>query len=67
MVQPDCGEAPLAAHRGPGFQLPGDVIAMLAFQFTSAVDGIVREPVAVPAPALAVTETGCLSLAQPIN
>jgi hypothetical protein len=43
MVQPDFGEAPLAAHRGPGFQLPGDVIAMLAFHFTSAVDGIVRE------------------------
>ena len=43
MVQPDCGEAPLAAHRGPGFQLPGDVIAMPAFHFTSAVDGIVRE------------------------
>ena len=36
MVQPDCGEAPLAAHLGPGFQLPGDVIAMLAFHFTSA-------------------------------
>ena len=29
MVQPDFGEAPLTAHRGPGFQLPGDVIAML--------------------------------------
>ena len=29
MVQPDFGEAPLAAHRGPGFQLPGDVITML--------------------------------------
>jgi len=29
MVQPEFGEAPLAAHRGPAFQLPGDVIAML--------------------------------------
>ena len=29
MVQPEFGEAPLAAHRGPGFQLPGDAIAML--------------------------------------
>ena len=30
MVQPEFGETPLAAHRGPGFQRPGDVIAMLA-------------------------------------
>ena len=29
LAQPEFGEAPLAAHRGPGFQLPGDVIAML--------------------------------------